>query len=361
MMRKNIFNGRKEHKKFAWYTYQRLVSGEWFSLADIMADKMKLNSKSDLPYAISKCDGYGELKKAFGDVRKALLNRLNQDFVEEKREHGEKLFRYTNSEENNPLEDLINADTVIKLQDYAQFCLDSSGFFPISWLEDFFEGSVDILNIQKRKNRGTRNIVSSLDRELKNIEWLPYVYKMIRDKKVVYIQYQPYGKEIENIIFHPHLLKEFNGRWFLFGQEEGQPLGKIRNLALDRMVELPIEDEEGLKYFKPRDGFYSDYFQDIVGVSRNGREVSDVIIRAHYLQMFNLTATKKIHHSQMILTEFGEYNGKYYGDFKVHVEINNEFIGRILQMGPGLEVIAPKSARELFRKKINKMAKLYEE
>ena len=47
------------------------------------------------------------------------------------------------------------------------------------------------------------------------------------------------------------------------------------------------------------------------------------------------------------------------GEFVFDVEVNNEFIGRILQMGEGLEIVAPKEVRDIFRERVDKMADLY--
>ena len=66
-----------------------------------------------------------------------------------------------------------------------------------------------------------------------------------------------------------------------------------------------------------------------------------------------------MHRNQDVKKEFGEYEDGAYGDFVVHVEVNNEFIGRILQMGAGLEIMAPKDARDLFSERVRELADLY--
>ena len=57
---------------------------------------------------------------------------------------------------------------------------------------------------------------------------------------------------------------------------------------------------------------------------------------------------------------FGKHEDGEYGEFTVYVELNNEFIGRILQMGAGLEVVSPEEVRNEFRKRTAELAKLYE-
>lgn len=77
--------------------------------------------------------------------------------------------------------------------------------------------------------------------------------------------------------------------------------------------------------------------------------------------MFNLIETKKLHPSQITVKPYGEYDGVNYGEFQIHVEVNNELIGRILQMGAGLEVISPSTVRDVFRQRSANIADLYKD
>lgn len=69
--------------------------------------------------------------------------------------------------------------------------------------------------------------------------------------------------------------------------------------------------------------------------------------------------TKKLHESQKTILPFGDHEDGDYGEFTVYVEINNEFIGRILQMGDCLEIVSPQNVRDLFRERVQKIAELY--
>ena len=57
---------------------------------------------------------------------------------------------------------------------------------------------------------------------------------------------------------------------------------------------------------------------------------------------------------------FEEHEDGAYGEFIVNVELNNEFIGRILQMGAGLEIVAPEEIRQVFKIRVDELAKLYD-
>lgn len=354
----NIFNGDSYYTQFAQVAYRRLMSREWVAYEDIMADYLGLNSPEDLPCSISNCDNYGELKKAFRDIRKYINEKHCQNSFEEEGNNRNKRFRYIGPD-NDPLADMRNAKVISDLRQYWQFCQDSAGFFPASWLEYFFKDSKDLLDIKTKRKEGDQVLSASVDRDLTNIELLPFLYEAIVHRQVLSIAYRPYGKQERTLIFHPQFLKEFNGRWHLFGHAEGQDPEFGYHIAIDRICSRPHElyDKE---YMSAPQGFYEKYFRDIVGFSRSMTgKAKHVYIRAHTRYMFNLTETKKIHESQTVSIPFGEHDDGIYGEFALSVEVNNEFIGRILQMGDGLEVVAPKEVRDVFKKRISNMAKRY--
>ena len=363
MLRTNLFDGESCHAKFARITYKRLISRNWVTYADIMAEYMKLYSAKELPYLVSKCVGYGELKKAFRNICNSIINRVGKDCFEVQGNIRNKAFRYIGAD-NDPLADMKNAKVVKDLRKYWKFCQDSAGFFPTSWLDYYFKDCKDLLDIKAKKRKGEQVLSASLDRKLKNIEYLPLLYDAITKRQVLSINYQPYEEECVCLTFHPQYLKEFNGRWHLFGHVEDAPPKYPEdgcNLAIDRIEGKPREIYNK-PYISAPAGFYSDFFKDILGVSHSDdRIVYNLRVRAHNPIIFKLTETKPIHTTQDTIVPFGEHEDGTYGEFSVRVEINNEFIGRILQMGAGLEIIAPQEAREIFRERVQQLAKLYTE
>ncbi len=359
MLRRNLFDGDGYAALFANIIYKHLKSRKWFSNADVMAEYMGLSTTEELPCTISKCAHVKELTKAFMDIREA----IGESNIECTGNNRQKKYRYIGTD-NDPLADMRNAKVVNDLKQYWQFCQDSSGFFPTAWLDYFFKDSQDLLEIKAKKRKGEQILSASLDRQLKNIDLLPFLYDAIAHRQVLSINYQPYEEECVCLTFHPQYLKEFNGRWHLFGHVEDAP-SKYPvdgcNLAIDRIEGRPREIYDK-PYVSAPAGYYSYFFKDILGVSHSGdRMVYNLRVRAHNPIIFKLTETKPIHTSQETIVPFGEHEDGTYGDFSVRVEINNEFIGKILQMGAGLEIIAPKEAREIFRERVQQLALLYTE
>ena len=360
MNKDNLFFGGGCQAQFAKLLYKRLMSREWFTYADIMEEYLESTSESVIPGKITYGTNYPELKRTFLFLKRLMNDRLGNDWLEKSGNNRNMHYRYV-GKYDDPLSDMRNAKVINNLRQYWKFCQDSAGFFPQSWLDYYFQDCIDLLKIKERKKSGEQIISASLDRIHKNIELLPFLYESIVSKKVLEIDYKPYDEEQVTLLFHPHFLKEYNGRWHLFGHAEGREPENGYDIALDRIQTRPREKDK-MDYKMAPAMYYEHCFEDMVGVSHlDNRIIDDIIIRAHSSYIFNLLKTKPLHRSQDVINEFKEYKDGTYGDYVVHVEVNNEFIGRILQMGAGLEIMAPKEARDLFSKRVQELANLYEE
>ena len=60
-------------------------------------------------------------------------------------------------------------------------------------------------------------IASDSNPNLHNIDLLPDIYDFIENQKVITFSYNTGYTSKQQIIFHPHFLKEYNNRWFLWG------------------------------------------------------------------------------------------------------------------------------------------------
>ena len=370
MQRKNLFDGDSYKAQFALITYRWLTSRRWVTYADVLAEYLGLSSVMELEYSVSKYyqythdddpkkKGIRELKKTFPAICEAIREREGKDSIEEEGNNRNKRFRYVGKDED-PLADMRNAKVINNLRQYWKFCQDSAGFFPKSWLEYFFHDCQDLLDMKAKRQKGQQVISSSLDRILTNIEYLPLLYEAITNKTVMEIEYKPYDEEQVTLRFHPHYLKEYNGRWHLFGHAEGRVPEFGYNIALDRIQEKPRERSK-VEYVPAPNHFYDEFFKDIVGVShmKDFPNKEHIVIRAHKHYIFKLIDTKPLHRSYEVVKPFGVYEDGEYAEFSVDVEMNNEFIGRVLQMGAGLEVMSPPKIRMIFATRVKDMASYY--
>lgn len=252
-----------------------------------------------------------------------------------------------------------NAKAINNLRQYWKFCQDSAGFFPKSWLEYFFKDCQDLLDMKAKRQKGEQVISASLDRILTNIEFLPSLYEAITNKMVLEIDYKPFDEEEVTLMFHPHYLKEYNGRWHLFGRAEGKEPEYGYNIALDRILSKPRE-RSMVEYVPAPKHFYDEFFKDIVGVSHmKDAQKEHIVIRARSLYIYKLMDTKPLHQSYSVVKPYAQYDDGEYAEFSVDVEPNNEFYGRILQMGAGLEIVSPESVRDEMAQRVCALSDLY--
>lgn len=358
MPTKNIFAGFGVRSEFVNLIYTELMKREFVSYADVLAlycgrpkgyyDKMACNSEP----------GYGELKKAFPEVLKA-LEKACPGCIKDNGLNKGKAYRYI-GDNDDPLSEERKAVVQKSVEDYAAFCKASAGILPASWFSSFFENTQLLLDTNRESKDGEVRICSGAEQNLTNIDLLPVFYKAITNKQVLSFDYQPFGQELFTLTFHPQFIKEHNGRWFVFGDADREPY-QAYNVPLDRIVGEVCEIND-VEYIPAPKGFYQDYFNNIIGVTHEkGAMVEEVIIRTKTEYQHGLLLTKPLHHSQKEIMPFGEHEGGNYGEVRLTIEPNRELRGRILLYGENLEVISPLSLREQIKEILRRQMQQYSE
>lgn len=198
--------------------------------------------------------------------------------------------------------------------------------------------------------------------ELQNISLVKVLLKYV-GKWVITFKYIQNYQNLMSVTMHPHLLKEYNSRWFLFGyvqQEDGS--WEIVNIALDRIIyngaynDIVVHTDIPLK--KVPKNFYREYFKDIVGVTRyKGQQPEVITLRTVDFKVHNLLRTKPLHSSQKETISFNQEKG--YGEFTLRVIPNIELQTRLLSFGQGLYVTGGYSFQQRMKEAISRMSELY--
>ena len=356
MPTKNIFAGFGVRSEFVNLIYTELMKREFVSYADVLAlycgrpkgyyDKMACNSEP----------GYGELKKAFPEVLKA-LEKVCPGCIEDNGLSKGKAYRYI-GESDDPLAEERKAVVQKSVEDYVAFCKASAGILPASWFSSFFENTQILLDTNRESKDGEMRISSGAEQNLTNIDLLPVFYKAIANKQVLRFDYQRFGQEPFSINFHPQFLKEYNGRWFVFGDADREPY-QAYNVPLDRIVGK-VSEVNDVEYIPAPKGFYQEFFNNIIGVTHEkGAKVEEVVIRTKTEYQHGLLLTKPLHHSQKETMPFGEHEDGNYGEVTLTIEPNRELRGRILLYGENLEVVSPLSLREQIKDIIRQQMETY--
>ena len=355
MPSKNIFEGQSVRAIFAHYVYEELRKRKFVSLVDILCIYYKRDKSYYNLHTYSSDKAYIQLKKAFPEVVKA-LEKVEPGCVIDNGKVGKgRAYRYV-GKADDPLAAERQAIVQKTVEDYVEFCKASAGIMPASWFSSFFENTQLLLDTERESESGNTLIRSSLEQNLTNIHLLPVFYKAITDRHVLRFFYQRFGQEPFELTFHPQFLKEYNGRWFVFGDaerllvdEQGEAIRetfKVYNVPLDRIVG-DVSMIDNVEYIPAEKGIYQRFFNDIIGVTHEkGAKVEQVVIRTKTEYQHGLLQTKPLHHSQKETLAFGKYEDGEYGEVTLTIEPNRELRGKILAYGQYLEVIQPQSLRE---------------
>lgn len=184
--------------------------------------------------------------------------------------------------------------------------------------------------------------------ELTNLDKLDIFYKHIIDKRVLDIQYLPFGAlEPLDLTIMPIVLREYNNRWTLIAF--CKQTNSYQNYPIDRIIseKLSTESLSGESNFNP-----TEHFKNVIGntVLQN-LSIEKIIFkvnknRAYYVE------TKKWHNSQFKVEE--DENSM---TFSIEIIPNREFWAKIMEHLEDIDIISPEHIKEEFK---NKVRKVYE-
>lgn len=178
---------------------------------------------------------------------------------------------------------------------------------------------------------------------------LTTLLEAMKDNRVTRITYHPFNKTLcSTFPIEPYCVKLFENRWYVLAKNNR---GEIRVYCLDRLENVEITD---LTYRLPADFNANDYFSSVYGiVIEAGIKPERIVIRAdkahkHYMKSLPL------HHSQRLIKDTGEY-----ADFELTLTPAFDFVMKLLQVGPKIEVLEPASLRNTMKAWISEMHDIY--
>lgn len=228
------------------------------------------------------------------------------------------------------------------------------GLDGFGWLDDFNKrlGLVE-----------TKPVIQMSKNLLENKTLMAEVFSAIRANTVVKIHYQLFNNSAEReVIISPHLLKEYNRRWYLIGAADDT--GKLLTFALDRITSIGLLT--GYEFRKAPEDLL-DRYEDIIGVSYyEGSEIYKIIFwvsdkSAPYVK------TKPLHGSQINIKGEKEklVREQYYVPtggslFSMECMENYELIRELCSFGGELKVLTPSTIVDSIKQRIQSMAELYQ-
>ena len=293
------------------------------------------------------------------DIQALQESPFNMEIDSSEKLYGSPVYRYadqTQSLFSKPLSD----DEKRLLQEVLNTLGQFAGLDSFEWLNDLQEK----LNDKRAFGRGeydkempaNRKIISfSSNDYLEGKDFLGTLFALTSNKKVVDVEYEPFGEASRTIRLYPYLLKQYNDRWYLIGTPLATPEFPYRedfyvNLPLDRMNGVTAVD--GVDYIDC-DEFFEERYEDIVGITWLKEEDLTEILIAVKNTYTGYVDTKPLHGSQAKLSadrqaelhdKYGAFEG--YTFYTLTLKPNRELYNTIYRNGDNIVLLSPSRIRE---------------
>ncbi|WP_042248599.1 WYL domain-containing protein [Jejuia pallidilutea] len=105
------------------------------------------------------------------------------------------------------------------------------------------EALIKFQDEEEQENNAKKILFYDNNEEYKGVKYLKPIYIAIQKKQVLQITYKGFQDKEQSVFqFHPHVLKQYNRRWFVFG------FNKTKNITA---WSIPLDERlTGLRYLK---------------------------------------------------------------------------------------------------------------
>lgn len=175
-------------------------------------------------------------------------------------------------------------------------------------------------------------------------EYLQTIIDAMQQSKELAIDYQPFYGHRASYTIQPYAMKAYHQRWYVLGYIK--ELNAIRNIALDRLLEMTITEES---FSFPEDFNAEKYYENTVGIFVND-DLSPVKVKLKvYGYQIEYLRSLPLHKSQReTLSKYGEFCV-----FEYKLCLTPELSSQILAMGENVEVLEPIELREEIVSRLN--------
>lgn len=297
--------------------------------------------------------GDGAPRSSIGKVQlhtdlEALREHWDADILESKSPSDGRvlLYRYSDpnfSINNQPLSEVEASNIRDAIEVLSRF----QGLPQFEHMSEIIPALEDRFGTRSEKRESA--IEFSSNKYLEGLEHLTPAHNAIVNQRVLSVEYQDFKSPTPYTVeLHPYYLKQFNNRWFLFGRNPSKG-SESWNLSLDRIKSI----QETTTEFISTTIDWSEYFEDIVGVSKHDKDV-EVVELLFSPEQAPYVLTKPLHGSQK--TKSNDENGLL---ISLEVIPNYELLKLILSFGPKVEVISPQEIRRQIASMVETCSRQY--
>jgi predicted DNA-binding transcriptional regulator YafY len=183
---------------------------------------------------------------------------------------------------------------------------------------------------------------------LKGIEHLKPLLTAIRQhRKISFTHYNFVTDKTTSHTLSPYLLKEYQKRWYIFGQ---LPNKELRTFGIDRMEQLEVKPET----FQPKKKFDAfAFFENVIGLTYTDGNLQEVVLQFTPFQGKYIKSLP-LHHSQQIVQD----NQKAF-IIRLNIIPNFEFTQKLLMHGERVKVLQPEWLAQEMKKNYQAALKQY--
>ena len=174
-------------------------------------------------------------------------------------------------------------------------------------------------------------------------EYLQTIIDAMQQSKELAIDYQPFYGHRASYTIQPYAMKAYHQRWYIVGFIK--ELDAIRNIALDRLLEMTITEES---FSFPEDFNAEKYYENTIGIFVND-DLSPVKVKLKvYGYQIEYLRSLPLHKSQReTLSKYGEFCV-----FEYKLCLTPELSSQILAMGENVEVLEPTELRDEIKRRL---------
>ena len=175
-------------------------------------------------------------------------------------------------------------------------------------------------------------------------EYLQTIIDAMQQSKELAIDYQPFYGHRASYTIQPYAMKAYHQRWYIVGFIK--ELDAIRNIALDRLLEMTITEQS---FALPENFNAEKYYENTVGIFVND-DLSPVKVKLKvYGYQIEYLRSLPLHKSQReTLSKYGEFCV-----FEYKLCLTPELSSQILAMGENVEVLEPTELRDEIKRRLN--------
>lgn len=284
-----------------------------------------------------------QLRGDFSSIRKMLPDDVFLDAIPF---DGKKCYYRYSKEGFSIFKNELSVSEVQNLRSTIEMLSKYRGLPSNGWLEEVISN----LEIRFGVKGNAENLVSfEQNTRLKGLEYLSEIIEATINHQPLIIDYTSANGVNHHHFIHPYFVKQYNGRWYVFGLDEKE--NRIKNLAFDRINSI---EHLNRVFIKNENTDFNSYFDNVVGVTvpyESDAKIERVLLK-FTPKRFKYVTSKPLHQSQKIINENECI-------ISLNLYITRELEQQIFSFGPDVEILSPPLFREQFSKKIAECLKKY--